>query len=269
MELREPAQLALIKEASEQGRQLELHYYSASSDRESTRTVDPVAVRAIEGRWYLDGYCHNAQGMRRFRIDRVSSAQLTGRPAAAHDDTVPDANAGDAFVPGPEATVAHVAVDDAAVWIVEALPTSGVEPMGDGRTRVGIPVASTVWFGRLFAPPRPPRRGPRPARARRGGPRRGAPAPGPVPAGRHLTPAVGTVTHAYGRPIGAMRDCGRGDARRAAAGEESPPVGRRARDHDGRCDRRRGGDRRLVGGAGRAGATSCRHVAADSTHRGG
>ncbi|HUI05110.1 MAG TPA: WYL domain-containing protein, partial [Acidimicrobiales bacterium] len=147
---REPAQLTVIKEASEQGRQLELHYYSASSDRESTRTVDPVAVRAIEGRWYLDGYCHNAQGRRRFRIDRVSQAQLTGRPAAAHDDAGPDASSGDAFVPGPEATVAHVAVDDEARWIVEALPTSGVEPTGDGRTRVGIPVVSTVWFGRLM-----------------------------------------------------------------------------------------------------------------------
>ena len=150
VELREPAQLAVIKEAAEEGHQLELHYYSASSDRESTRTVDPVAVRVIEGRWYLDGYCHNAQGMRRFRVDRVSRARRTGRPAAAHDEAGDHEPAGDAFVPGPEATVAHVAVDDEARWIVEALPTSGVEPMGDGRTRVGIPVASTVWFGRLM-----------------------------------------------------------------------------------------------------------------------
>ena len=42
VDLREPAHLAVIRDACEAGRQIELHYYSASSDRESTRIVDPV-----------------------------------------------------------------------------------------------------------------------------------------------------------------------------------------------------------------------------------
>ena len=150
------AHLAVIRDASEAGRQLELHYYSASSDRESTRVVDPDSVRLIEGHWYLDGYCHNVAGMRRFRVDRVSAARLTGEAAehrgedaeAQHPDGTPPSS--EAFVPGPEATVAHLAVDDEAVWITEALLNSTSAPLPDGRTGVTLAVASTVWFGRLL-----------------------------------------------------------------------------------------------------------------------
>ncbi|MGA2520725.1 MAG: WYL domain-containing protein [Acidimicrobiales bacterium] len=162
IDLREPAHLAVIRQAAEAGRQLELHYYSASSDQESTRTVDPVAVVAIEGRWYLDGYCHNALGMRRFRVDRVSTARLTGAAAChgAPDGTdhpgghgTPDPSAGagpEAFVPGPEATAVRLAVDAEAAWVLEALPVLASEVLPDGRTGVTLAVASTVWFGRLL-----------------------------------------------------------------------------------------------------------------------
>jgi predicted DNA-binding transcriptional regulator YafY len=155
VDLREPAHLAVIRGATEEGRQLELRYYSASSDRESTRIVDPVSVRLLEGHWYLDGYCHNVDGMRRFRVDRVSEARLTGEPAGHADDAGEDrpdetSTPSEAFVPGPEATVAHLAVDDDAVWITEALLNSSSQPRADGRTTVTLAVASTVWFGRLL-----------------------------------------------------------------------------------------------------------------------
>jgi len=155
IDLREPAHLAEIRAAADQGDQLELHYYSASSDHDSTRVVDPVAVVAIDGRWYLDGWCHNAGDMRRFRVDRVSAVRRTGAPAAAHasPDAAEPGAAGSApaaaFVPGPEATVVRLAVDDEAAWVLDALPVSGSTPL-DGRTVVTLGVASTVWFGRLL-----------------------------------------------------------------------------------------------------------------------
>ncbi len=152
----------MIRQAAEDGRQLEIHYYSASSDQESTRIVDPVAVVAIEGRWYLDAYCHNAGGMRRFRVDRVSAARVTGA-AACHGaaDGTDRAGAGGeadapadagpaAFVPGPEATEVRLAVDAGAAWVLEALPVLSSEVLPDGRTGVTLAVASTVWFGRLL-----------------------------------------------------------------------------------------------------------------------
>ena len=77
-------------------------------------------------------------------------------PAAVFpsDDDTPDLEVvgpgTEAFVPGPEATVAHLAVDSEAAWITDALLNSSSEALPDGRTGVTLAVASTVWFGRLL-----------------------------------------------------------------------------------------------------------------------
>ncbi len=159
IDLGEPPHLAELRRAVEAAEQIELGYYSVSSDEESLRVVDPVSVVALDGRWYLDGYCHRAGDMRRFRVDRVLSVRPTGkttpRRAPGEDGgAVSDHRAGEvgeaAFVPGPDATVARVAVDDAGLWLTDAVPTLGLEPLPDGRTVVRLAVASTVWFDRLL-----------------------------------------------------------------------------------------------------------------------
>jgi proteasome accessory factor C len=43
IDLREPAHLAVIRDALEEGRQLELRYYSVSGERETTRDLETVA----------------------------------------------------------------------------------------------------------------------------------------------------------------------------------------------------------------------------------
>jgi len=165
IDLDEPAHLAVIQDAARRGRQLELRYWSASSDEETQRVVDPMAVVSIEGRWYLDGYCHRAGSMRRFRVDRVSSVKETGRntsEAAPQRQETPespigitarrDEGSGDpgAFVPGPETVVAKLLVDPESAWIVEAVPTLGSVSRRDGRIEVALPVASSVWLARLL-----------------------------------------------------------------------------------------------------------------------
>jgi len=159
IDLGEPPHLAALRRAVETGEQVELGYYSVSSDEESVRVVDPTGVVALDGRWYLDGYCHRAGDTRRFRVDRVLSVRPTG---AAVDRTAPGAvsepapdhrrgEMGDAaFVPGPDAVVARVAVDDAGLWLTDAVPTLGLDRRPDGRTVVRLAVASTVWFDRLL-----------------------------------------------------------------------------------------------------------------------
>lgn len=57
-------------------------------DREgnaSRREVDPLQLAAIAGRWYLFAYCRLREDGRRFRLDRISAAHLTHRPASDHD----------------------------------------------------------------------------------------------------------------------------------------------------------------------------------------
>lgn len=150
VDLGDAPRLAELRRAVEEGRQLAVRYYSLSSDEESDRVVDPLELVAVDGRWYLDAYCHRADGMRRFRVDRLVEVSETGQPV---DHTRPvDLQPAEApaFVPGPDATVATVAVDPEGMWLVEAVPTLRVSPRRDGRTEVDLAVASPVWFERLL-----------------------------------------------------------------------------------------------------------------------
>jgi proteasome accessory factor C len=159
IDLGEPPHLAELRRAVEDGTQIELGYYSVSSDEESVRVVDPVSVVTLDGHWYLDGYCHRAGDMRRFRVDRVLSVRPTGHQRAHPDadgaseaaEDLRPADVGEAaFVPGPDATVARVAVDDSGRWLIDAFPHLGIDRLADGRTVISLAVASTVWFDRLL-----------------------------------------------------------------------------------------------------------------------
>lgn len=150
VDLGDSPHLAVLRRAVEEGRQLAVRYYSLSSDEESDRVIDPFDLLAVDGRWYLDAYCHRADGMRRFRVDRLVAVSETGRPVDHRaPDELPSAEV-PAFVPGPDATVATVAVKPEGMWLVETVPTLRVSRRRDGRTEVDLAVASPVWFERLL-----------------------------------------------------------------------------------------------------------------------
>lgn len=148
VELGDAPHLAEVRRAVEEHRQLAVRYYSLSSDEESDRVVDPVSLVSVEGRWYLEAYCHRARDMRSFRVDRLLSVSETGAPAEDHGPPPEGATA--AFVPGPDATVATLAVDPGGMWLVEAVPVRSTTRRRDGRTEVELAVASAVWFERLL-----------------------------------------------------------------------------------------------------------------------
>jgi proteasome accessory factor C len=158
IDLDEPPHLAALRQAAESATPVELSYYSASSDEESRRVVEPLAVVSIDGRWYLDAFCHRAEELRRFRVDRVLSVrptELEGNGGGGHRHSeLAGGHAADvgeaAFVPGPDATVAQVIVDDDGRWLLDAVPIVGSQERPDGRTLVRVAVASTVWFDRLL-----------------------------------------------------------------------------------------------------------------------
>ena len=149
VDLGDAPRLGELRTAVETGRQLAVRYYSLSSDEESDRVVDPLELVAVDGRWYLDAYCHRAGGMRRFRVDRLVEVSETGRSVDHGAPELPSAEA-PAFVPGPDATVATVAVAPEGMWLVETVPTLRVSPRRDGRNEVDLAVASPVWFERLL-----------------------------------------------------------------------------------------------------------------------
>ena len=84
----EPAPRAVVArvldEAVRRQQVIVLRYASASGDI-TERSVEPVALAATNGHWYLLAWCRLREGPRWFRTTRITSAHLTAEPAPEHD----------------------------------------------------------------------------------------------------------------------------------------------------------------------------------------
>jgi len=69
--------------------------YTDKHDEPTERTVEPVAVVEVGRRWYLTAWCRLREGVRAFRLDRITEAYLTREP-------VPDRALGPVEIPGLE-----------------------------------------------------------------------------------------------------------------------------------------------------------------------
>jgi len=65
----------LVKEAISQRGGLKIAYHSLYKDEISTRVVLPLEILENQGHIYLHAYCSTARDFRRFRIDRIQSAE--------------------------------------------------------------------------------------------------------------------------------------------------------------------------------------------------
>ncbi len=165
VELDTPALLDVVGTAVDQGMRLAITYYSASTDQTGERTITPSHLFASEGHWYVDAWCEVADGVRRFRVDRIASAAPAGpaapevladalpgpgtvvAPGAVSSDRAPALGA---FVPGPDSRRVRIAADPSMSWLLETIPTAVlVDPAGE-RPVWEVFVGGDAWLERLL-----------------------------------------------------------------------------------------------------------------------
>ena len=142
----DPDVMAGLQQALAEQRRISISYYSYGRDASSEREVDPQRLLSTEGRWYLLGHCHSAEGERMFRVDRIRSVEVLDQPA----EVLPAEDA--AVVPGPwggERTVELITGPEAH-WVSGTYPCDEVEELPDGRLRIVLPVTTTRWLERLL-----------------------------------------------------------------------------------------------------------------------
>lgn len=61
---------------------VEMRYYSAYQDEETTRKVDPYRLWFFNGTFYVVGYCHMREAVRIFALDRIKMLRLQARTFA-------------------------------------------------------------------------------------------------------------------------------------------------------------------------------------------
>jgi len=140
-----PPALRDVEAAVREGRQLLITYYSASSDSVTDRRIDPVVIRELGGRCYVQAWCHLARDWRTFRVDRIEHVQDVG--VRDHDGSPPPLDDGFGFA---DADRVEVALAPAVCWLIDAAGVDLVGDLEDGRTVVRLAVTSTAFLARLL-----------------------------------------------------------------------------------------------------------------------
>jgi proteasome accessory factor C len=153
VELDQPEHLQELQEAARRLERVEIEYFSSSAAAPSRRRVDPYQVVLREGRWYLDGWCHAAGGLRRFQVDRVRSVRPVGERFEAPADLSDDLQRPGAFLGGADAVPARIVFPAASELAVEQVAAGPIEATTDGSGRLAATILvgdADGWFGRLL-----------------------------------------------------------------------------------------------------------------------
>ena len=145
--------LARARRAITERRRVHLRYLVPARDESTERDVDPMRVVGLDGRWYLEGWCHGAEDTRMFRMDRVEELtvlDVDGTPPAGARER--DLSEG-IFRPGDDDLVVTLRLLPGATWVADYYPVESAEevPAAEGGGLVvRVRTADTAWLCRLM-----------------------------------------------------------------------------------------------------------------------
>ena len=149
VDLEAPPLLSEVQDAVAGSERLRITYYSARRDVFSQRVIEPLVVHSRDGHWYVETNEVTDAGEstpRRFRIDRIRSAESTGDTFERLAPVAPPARL---YEPDADAIDAVLVLPPRARWIVEAFEVEAVDELDDGRLRVRLWASAEAWLERL------------------------------------------------------------------------------------------------------------------------
>lgn len=133
-----------LRDALTRRRVVRLTYRSESKAETSEREVEPWALTAAAGAWYLQGWCRVAQGPRDFRLDRVRALAVTDEPAPVPEAPPPPP----VYRPEPGDPEVVLDLEPRAHWLAGWVVPDEVTVRGRVR-RVSFRVDHLDWAARL------------------------------------------------------------------------------------------------------------------------
>jgi proteasome accessory factor C len=144
--------LARARRAVTDHRRVHLRYLVPARDEATERDVDPMRVVGLDGRWYLEGWCHRAEDTRMFRMDRVEELTVLDvdgtPPAGARERDLSEGT----FRPAADDLVVTLRLFPGATWVADYYPVESTEevPVSQGGGLVvRVRTADTAWLRRL------------------------------------------------------------------------------------------------------------------------
>jgi proteasome accessory factor C len=142
----EPVFLSAVRDAVAHGERIEIDYWSAGRDEMTTRQIDPALAFFAMGEWYVNAYCHRANGERMFRVDRIRAL----RPTGEHFEVAPSDEMADVFTPAPDDPRVTLELDPGAAWVADAYPAESTTTRPDGTVEVVLAISEPAWLERLL-----------------------------------------------------------------------------------------------------------------------
>jgi predicted DNA-binding transcriptional regulator YafY len=138
---------ALLAQGVFERKQLRIRYWPRSrrsTPDEPSRDVSPHRLTWLRTNWYLDAWCHRAEDLRRFAIDRVQTVELLAEPAF---ELEPDSSAArldsayGTFTGTPRETAILRFSPDRSRWVAEEQwhPNQSGSWLPDGRFQLSLP----------------------------------------------------------------------------------------------------------------------------------
>lgn len=140
--------LGVLRDALRAGRRVHLTYHVPSRDERTERDVDPMRLARVEGHWYLEGWCHRAQDVRLFRIDRIDGVEVLDVAAEPPEEAAGrDLSAG-AYHGGSEDVPVRLRLRPEAHWVAEYYPVTDRHAEGEDLL-VTMPTSNEGFLHRL------------------------------------------------------------------------------------------------------------------------
>ncbi|MDQ2755236.1 MAG: WYL domain-containing protein [Actinomycetota bacterium] len=141
--------LADARTAVSTHRRVHLRYLVPGRDEVSERDVDPMRVVSLDAKWYLEGWCHLAEDVRLFRLDRVEHLEVLPLDGTPPPQAQPRDLGAAVFTPHADDLEVVVETDRSGAWVADYYPTESVVELGEGRRRITLRVADPAWVRRL------------------------------------------------------------------------------------------------------------------------
>ncbi len=141
--------LSDARTATSTHRRVHLRYLVPGRDEVSERDVDPMRVMSLDAKWYLEGWCHLAEDVRLFRLDRVERLEVLPLDGTPPPQAQPRDLGAAVFTPHPDDLEVVVETDRSGAWVADYYPTESVVELGEGRLRITLLVADPSWVRRL------------------------------------------------------------------------------------------------------------------------
>jgi proteasome accessory factor C len=146
----EPQSAAVLRQALSSQRRVHLRYYVPARDDVTERDVDPLRIIVVEGRTYLEGWCHLAEDLRLFRLDRIEDLKVLDEPANPPADAQLRNLDDGAFSPRGASFTLTLALPPQAHWVADTYRADVVRQDPDGTRVVALPVGDREWAVRLL-----------------------------------------------------------------------------------------------------------------------